>query len=456
MKWLKVILLALWPVFPWAGTANVHPVIVLTVDEAIGPATSDFLHRSFMQAEEREASLIVIRLDTPGGLDAAMRDIIRDIIASAAPVAIYVAPSGARAASAGTYMLYAAHVAAMAPATNLGAATPVRIGGGFPDFTPDDEDRPGKDGKKKKDGKEKPASPDSAMEKKIINDAVAYIRGLAQMRGRNAEWAEKAVREGVSLSADEALAQHVIDLMADDLPKLLAAVEGRTVQVQGLARTIHVKGEPIETLEPDWRSRLLSVITDPNVAYILLLLGIYGLFFELASPGYVLPGVIGAICLLLALYAFQVLPVNYAGVALILVGIAFMVAEVFVSGLGALGIGGVIAFVIGSVILFDRDIGGFSISLPLIGGVALFSAAFFIGVATMALKLHRRPAVSGAEQMIGIVGEALEDFSGSGRVHAHGETWRAYSNAALKRGQKVKVTALQNLTLIVEPTKEET
>ncbi|MGQ0658802.1 MAG: NfeD family protein, partial [Chromatiales bacterium] len=438
-------------------------IVLLKVDHAIGPAISDYVHRGIDQAAHRDASLVVLQLNTPGGLDDSMREIIRDIIASPVPVAVYVAPAGARAASAGTYIAYAAHIAAMAPATNLGAATPVPLGG-IPDFEPGpkqrekeaegaDEDGDGGEKTGDKDdrakGTSKPAAGD-AMNKKVVNDAVAYLRSLAQMRGRNVEWAEKAVREGASLSAEEALAQGVIDLIAPDLDALLTAIDGREVKVQEVTRRLTVKDSVIETIEPDWRSRLLAVITNPNIAYILMLLGFYGLFFELANPGYVLPGVVGAISLLLALYALNVLPVNYAGLALILVGIAFMAGEMFMPSFGALGIGGVTAFVIGSVILFDTGEEAYAVSIPLIGGFAFVSAAFFMGVVGMALKVHRRRVVSGAEEMIGSVGEALEDFEGVGRVRAHGETWRASSPVALKRGQKVRVRARDGLTLSVE------
>ncbi len=443
-----------------AGKQGMNGVTVLTVDDAITPATSDYLQRGFLQAAERNARLLVIQLNTPGGLDLAMRDIIRAIIASPMPVAVYVTPPGARAASAGTYILYAAHVAAMAPATNLGAATPVQIGTA-PDFEPFDEGRDKNTKKNKQEeienkrDKAREKDKGDAMTRKLVNDAVAYIRSLAELRGRNAAWAEEAVREGASLSAEEALRRGVIDLIAMDLNQLLQALNGREVKVQGLTRKLTTANASVEFIEADWRSRLLGVITNPTIAYLLLLLGAYGLFFELMSPGYVLPGVIGAICLLLALYAFQLLPVNYAGLALIAVGIGFMVAELFASGFGALGIGGVIAFVIGSVILFDPDISGYAPSLPLIAGVALLSAGFFMGVLAKALKVRRRPVVSGAEEMVGSIGQAAEDFAGSGWVRAHGEAWHAFSIAALKRGQKVRVTRIEGLTLIVEPLQED-
>ncbi len=451
----RALLLSLLAMVPLvAGKQGVNGVTVLTVDDAITPATSDYLQRGLIQAAERNAHLVVIQLNTPGGLDLAMRDIIRAIIASPMPVAVYVTPPGARAASAGTYILYAAHVAAMAPATNLGAATPVQIGTA-PDFEPFDEGRDKNTKKREKDKGEEGAPPPDAMTRKLVNDAVAYIRSLAELRGRNAAWAEKAVREGASLSAEEALRKGVIDLIAMDLNQLLQALNGREVKVQGLTRKLTTANASVEFIEADWRSRLLGVITNPTIAYILLLLGAYGLFFELMNPGYVLPGVIGAICLLLALYAFQLLPVNYAGLALIAVGIGFMVAELFASGYGALGIGGVIAFVIGSVILFDPDISGYTPSLPLIVGVALLSAGFFMGVLAKALKVRRRPVVSGAEEMVGSIGQAVEDFAGSGWVRAHGEAWHAFSIAALKRGQKVRVTRIEGLTLIVEPLLED-
>jgi membrane-bound serine protease (ClpP class) len=447
--------------------------VLLRVADAIGPATSDYLRRGLGRAARTEAKLVVIQLDTPGGLETAMRDINRDIIASRVPVVVYVSPSGARAASAGTYMMYAAHIAAMAPATNLGAATPVQIGGA-PGFEP-----PSPPGKEKDEGKEESKEagkegdegaaeeeaeggaedeqaplPGDAMSRKMVNDAVAYIRSLAEMRGRNAEWAEKAVREAASLSADKALAEGVIDVVATDLADLLLKIDGQVVSLNGQDHTLQTTGLEIVVVEPDWRNELLSVITNPNVAYILMLLGIYGLFFELANPGFVLPGVIGAISLLLALYALQVLPVNYAGVGLILLGIAFMVAELFMPSFGALGIGGVVAFVAGSIILFDVEGGNIAVSLPLIAAAAALSAGFFLVALRLVFSAHRRPVVTGAEELVGSAGEAMEDFERNGHVHVHGETWSAETSVPVRRGQRVRITGREGLTLKIEPEEE--
>ena len=417
------------------------PVMIVPIEGAIGPASADFVGRALKRAAADKAQLVVLRLDTPGGLDTSMREIIKDILASPVPVAAYVAPGGARAASAGTFILYAAHFAAMAPGTNLGAASPVSIGA--PSLPAGEE-------KKDKSGKGKSASgPTDTMTKKVTHDAAAYIRSLAQLRGRNADWGERAVREAVSLPADEALKLKVIDVMADDVPALLKKLDGRSAQAGGAKRVLSVAGVEASAVEVDWRTRLLGIITNPSVAYLMLLLGAYALVFEFTNPGLVLPGVVGAISVLLAMYAFQLLPVNYAGLALMLLGIAFMVAEAFLPAFGSLGVGGIIAFVIGSIILIDSDLPGFDIPYTLIGGVAAASAAFLIIFVGMIVRGRRRPVVSGREDLIGARGEALEDFEREGWARVHGESWRVRAAVPVRRGQRLRVTAIDGLVLTV-------
>jgi membrane-bound serine protease (ClpP class) len=414
------------------------PVAQIAIEGAIGPATADFVSRSLERAAQDGAPLIVLRLDTPGGLDTSMRDIIRDILASPVPVVAWVGPSGARAASAGTFILYASHIAAMAPATNLGAASPVAIGGSPGGAKPDPT------GKEAKKG-EAPAG--DTMMRKVTNDASAYIRSLAQLRGRNAEWGERAVREAVSLSATEAKKIKVIDLVAETVPALLEALDGRTVEAGGVKHKLATKGAEVIVIEPDWRTRVLAVITNPSVAYLMILVGIYALVFEFSNPGLILPGVIGAICILIAMYAFQLLPVNYAGLALLLLGIGFMVAELWVTTHGALAVGGLAAFVIGSIMLLDTDVPQFEIPYTLIAGVTVGSAAFLFLVLGMLVRNRMRPVVSGREYLLGATGEALEDIAAEGWARVQGERWRVRADAPLRAGERLRVTAVNGLVL---------
>ncbi len=431
-----------------ATPASAEMVRVLTVNGAISPASADYLVRGIDRAAEDEAHLVVIEMDTPGGLDTSMRDIIKSILASKVPVATYVSPKGARAASAGTYILYASHIAAMAPATNLGAATPVELapaGGDKP--APDKPATPGKPDA----GKPTEPVPGDAKMRKAVHDAAAYIRGLAELRGRNVEWAERAVREAVSLPADEALAIKVVDIVASDLEDLLQQVDGRIIEMNGESVTLDTANATIEKVEPDWRSRLLAVIGDPGIAYILMLLGIYGLIYEFSNPGMLFPGVVGGICLLLALFALQVMPINYVGLALMILGIVLMISEAFIPSFGALGIGGLIAFIIGSVMLIDTDLPGYGIPWQLIVPVAVASGLFSFFVVGMAIKARARPVVTGSEEMIGASGELLEDIEHEGWARIHSEQWRVRSRVPLKRGSRVRVSARHGLVLEVEP-----
>ncbi|GGX86587.1 serine protease [Litchfieldella qijiaojingensis] len=456
--------------------AERRSALVMTIDGAIGPAISDYFTRGLREAEKRNAEIVIVEMNTPGGLDASMRDMISAMLGSPVPVAIYVSPSGSRAASAGTYLMYGSHVAAMAPATHLGSATPVQIGGGGGSPFGGGDEEPDGGGSDKESGEEttqgegnndggeqaadekasdeeqaKPeASPrrgETAMERKVLEDAVSYIRSLAERHDRNADWAEAAVREAVNLTSNEALERNVIDVVASDINDLLAQIDGREVVMDRGEYLLQTADLTIERFDPDWRTKLLAVITNPNVAYFLMIIGFYGLIFELSSPGSLVPGTIGIICLLLALFAFQVLPINFAGLALIVTGMALIVGEALMPSFGILGIGGIIAFVIGSVILMDAE--NLSISIPMIGGIALLAAILMLWTMTRFMGLRKRKPRTGQEELLGSRAVAVSDFQGDGRVRLHGELWKAHASMEVHKGDELTVVGIDGLTVEV-------
>ena len=448
-----------------ARQASAAEVWVVGLEGAIGPAYADYFIRALERGEEAGIDLLVLRLDTPGGLDKSMRDMIKVILASAVPVATYVAPNGSRAASAGTYIMYASHIAAMAPATNIGSSTPVSIGGegGSPFPIPGAPDPGGQEGDEGnaadegdgEDGAESDEAPNdvpqsgTAMERKVVNDAVSYIKGLAELRGRNVEWAEATVREASNLTASEALELNVIDIVADDLSALLADIDGRTVNAAGMDVVIDTSDANVEFIEPDWRYELLGVITDPNVAYILLMIGIYGLILEFYNPGMGIGAVVGVICLLLGAFALQMLPINYAGLALLIVGIGLLAAEAFSPSFGVFGVGGVIAFVIGSIILMDTDLPGYQISYPIIAAFAAISVGVALFAVGAALRARRARSATGKESMIGGRAEVIDDFEGEGRVRAFGEVWQARGEEPLEKGDRVEIVGVDGVWVLV-------
>ncbi len=416
---------------------------VLEINGPIGPAMADYIVREIDAASPGETGLIVLRMNTPGGLDSSMREIDTAILASPVPVATFVAPSGARAASAGTYIAYASAIAAMAPGTNIGAATPIRLGG--------NPLSPGSGADQKTGTEGKADEPADTETRKIINDAIAYIRSLAAVNGRNADWAEDAVRNAVSLPAEDALKLHVVDVVAPDVPDLLRQIDGRTVTVAGKPMRLATAGLQVVTTPPGWRVELLALITNPNVAFLLMLIGVYGLILEFFNPGAVAPGLVGTISLLIALYALALLPINYAGAALVLVGIGLMIAEAHIGAFGTIGVGGVVAFVIGALMMFPSQAPGFELSRVVIIGAAIGSAALFLLALAALLRSRKRPVVTGGEALIGASGETVRWQGHEGRVRVEGEIWRAQADTPLAEGSRVNVVSRDGLVLHVRP-----
>ena len=430
MKTFLAFITALLLSLPVQAATTDATAYVIRVQDIITPASADFIHRHLQLAADEKASVFVIELDTPGGLMASMKSIIQDIIASPVPVVTYVSPSGAHAASAGTYIMYASHVAAMAPSTNLGAATPIRLG--------------------------EKTDINDPLEKKMVSDASASIRGLAELRKRNGDWADKAVNQAVSLSATEALKEKVIDVTANNLDELMDKIDGRSVEVNHAAVTLHTRGAKIGYHEPDWRTKLLAIITNPNITFLLMSIGAYGIILEFSHPGAFFPGILGTICLLFGLYAMNVLPINYAGLALILLGIGCMTAEAFMPSFGVLGIGGAAAFVIGASILINSDIPGFGISPWLIAGMTFASLGLLSVALTLVMRSRKRRVTTGAEAMVGAEGEIVDWHQTKGDVRVVGTIWKAKSTTAyiLKKGDKIKVLSVDGLSLVIEPNKK--
>lgn len=442
------------------GEARERLVYVIKVTGIIGPVVHDHIKRNVEQAGEANAEALILEMHTPGGLLTSTRDITQTILGSKVPVVTYVSPPGSHAASAGTYILYSSHVAAMAPGTNIGAATPISISGEGPiDNQPQQEDGDKKGIKKKTAPTQKPQEPanSDALAHKAMNDATAYIRGLAELRGRNVEWAEKAVRQAATLTASEAIDENVIEIVAENVEDLVEQMDGRVVKMQDTGdRTLHTKNAKIIEKETNWRTQILMIITDPNVAFLLMTLGGYGLIYEFANPGTFVPGVIGVICIVLGLFAMNVMPVNYAGVALLLLGMGFMAGEALVPSFGVLGIGGAVSFALGATILYEPELTGYGLSWWTIATATGASFLLLTVVLAFAMKGQRSPVTTGEEGLLRSKGEVLKWANGRGEVRVMGEIWQAVpeESRSFRKGDAVKIAKVDGLKLIIAPLED--